>query len=554
MNTRPAELKGLFSKARWAELSDQQQEVIRWVLEETGSLELMARAGCGKTYTLMKVVEAIAEFQLGDVALMAFNKSIADELKAKLESMGIDWRVANAGTSHSFGFGAWRKIAPGVKVDDKKIFNIIKYLQTNAYVGAGSAYESDNMNSVINGLGEFELLDKCAGSINKMVSLAKQRGFGHLCAMDDPTLWLEIVDHYDLERDMPEMFSTSAIITAAIKVYKISLNQCKEIIDFDDMILAPLYYKARFYTKDWILVDESQDTNPARRALALAMLKPRTGRMIFVGDDKQAINGFAGADNDSMMQLKRITNAKTLPLNVTRRCPKAVVKLAQQFVPDFVAHKDAIEGTVSTMQYEILDKQNLSSNDAILCRNTAPLIEMAYSLLGKGIACRVEGREIGEGLIKLARRWKIKTLDKLLEKLEEYQDRETAKFMSKDQEDRIAKLVDQLDCLRVVISRCQSLKKYDVEDLVNEIQGMFGDTKVGEKAKVLTLSTVHKSKGREWKRVFMLGRSKFMPSPYAKKPWQQEQEANLEYVGITRAIEEFIDVPMPLSKKEKQNG
>ncbi len=43
---------------------------------------------------------------------------------------------------------------------------------------------------------------------------------------------------------------------------------CREMIDFDDMILAPLYFKAKFWPKDWILVDESQDTNPARRVLA----------------------------------------------------------------------------------------------------------------------------------------------------------------------------------------------------------------------------------------------------------------------------------------------
>jgi superfamily I DNA/RNA helicase len=77
---------------------------------------------------------------------------------------------------------------------------------------------------------------------------------------------------------------------------------------------------------------------------------------------------------------------------------------------------------------------------------------------------------------------------------------------------------------------------------------MFGNTKEGEAPKVLTLSTVHKSKGREWTRVYALGRAKFMPSPYAKKEWQMVQESNLEYVMITRAMSEFIDVPM--SEKE----
>ena len=71
---------------------------------------------------------------------------------------------------------------------------------------------------------------------------------------------------------------------------------------------------------------------------------------------------------------------------------------------------------------------------------------------------------------------------------------------------------------------------------------MFGDTKDGEKARVLTLSTIHKSKGREWDRVFILGRTRYLPSPWARKEWQQLQEKNLEYVALTRAKDTLVDI------------
>ena len=516
-----------FKPSDWSELSEQQQSVIRWVLEDTGSLELMARAGCGKTYTLMKVVDAIAKFKLGDVALMAYNKKIADELKAKLEKTGYDWRVAQAGTVHSFGFGAWRKMAPGVQIDDRKMQNIVKDL---SYTITGNQYDNPYL--------------QYGDTIAKLCSLGKQRAIGHLTSIEDRQEWMSIFDHFGLENDLPEDVNASQIIECAMKAYRVSLNKCREVIDFDDMILAPLVFRARFWPKDWILVDESQDTNPARRALALAMLKPRTGRMIFVGDDKQAIYGFTGADSDSMQQLKEATNAKTLPLNVTRRCPKAVVTAAQRLVPDFVAHEDAPEGVVREMEFKDLEAEKLTKNDAILCRNTAPLVQTAYTLISKGIACRVEGREIGTGLIKLAQRWKLTTLDKLLDKLEDYQARQTAKFMSRGQEERIESLVDQLECLRIVIARCLAKNKHKIADLVDDIQSMFGSTPEGQQPPVLTLSTVHKSKGREWQRVYILARSKYMPSPYARKQWQYEQELNLEYVAITRAMSELIDVNM----------
>jgi superfamily I DNA/RNA helicase len=513
-----------FNPSRWIGLSDQQLEVIRWVYEDRGSLELLARAGCGKTFTLMKVIDGIVEGKLGDVAIMAYNKKIADEIKAKLEKTGYDWRVAQAGTVHSFGFGAWRKVAPFVQVENDKLRNILRQEQTN--------------------YPEAWILQAAGDVVIKLCSLAKQRAFGHLTDIGDTSAWMDIWDHFGLESDTTEDIDPHDVVEAAKIIYRISLNQCKEVVDFDDMILAPLVFRARFWPKDWILVDESQDTNPARRALALAMLKPKTGRMIFVGDPAQAIYGFTGADSDSMNQLKKATSAKTLPLNVTRRCPKTVVALAARLVPDFVAHEDAPEGVVRDITFEALTTEGLNKNDAILCRNTAPLIQTAYTLIAKGIACRVEGREIGTGLIKLARRWKLKTLDQLLNKLEDYQARQTAKFMSRDQEERVQALVDQVDCLRIVINRCLSLKQTSIDDLVASIESMFGNTKDGEQPPVLTLSTVHKSKGREWQRVYILGRAKYMPSPYAKKAWQIEQESNLEYVAITRAIAELIDVPV----------
>jgi superfamily I DNA/RNA helicase len=514
-----------FVEKRWKHLSEQQQAVIRWVIEDKGSLELLARAGCGKTYTLMSVIDAIVEGKLGDVAIMAYNKKIADEIKAKLEKTGYDWRVAQAGTVHSFGFGAWRKVAPTVQVDNDKLRNILRQEVTN-YPDAF-------------------ILQSAGDSIIKLCSLAKQRAFGHLIDVGDTAQWMDIWDHFGLENDVTEDIDVHDVVSAAKIIYRISLNQCRDVIDFDDMILAPLVFRARFWPKDWILVDESQDTNPARRALALAMLKPKTGRMIFVGDPAQAIYGFTGADSDSMNQLKQATSAKTLPLNVTRRCPKAVVAQAVRLVPDFVAHEDAPEGVVRAIEYDGLEAEKLNKDDAILCRNTAPLVQTAYALIAKGIACRVEGREIGSGLIKLARRWKLKTLDQLLSKLEDYQARQTAKFMSRDQEERVQALVDQVDCLRIVINRCLMAKKNTIDALVSDIESMFGNTPDGEQPKVLTLSTVHKSKGREWKRVYILGRDKYMPSPYAKKAWQVEQETNLEYVAITRAMSELIDVPAP---------
>lgn len=524
-------------------LLPQQQAVVDWVIKDNGSLELVARAGCGKTFTLIEVVKTIVQLGLGDVALMAFNKTIAEELKAKLARHGFDWKQAEANTVHSFGFRAWRKAAPGVQLNEDKVRSILEV-----------AFESSGN----------PIYKHCRGLITKFVGLAKQTGFGIPRAgypdVDNVDAWYAVWEHHDLQEEIaditdeqgyPVQVTFEEIVDLSIRIYKRSLQLCREVVDFNDMILAPLVFRARFFKKKWILVDESQDTNATRRALALEMLAPG-GRMIFVGDDRQAIYGFTGADSNAMRLLKEATKAKSLPLNVTMRCPKTVVQLAKSFVPDFTAHEEAPEGIVRQLgQYEELLTQNLSPDDAILCRNTAPLLKTAFFLLGKGIACQVEGRDIGEALVKLANRWKAKDLDQYLTKLADFQEKQTEKLLAQKKEAMVDRLVDQLDCLRIIVADCMSKNKHSVKDLVAEIQEMFGERDA--RKPTLMLSTIHKAKGREWKRVFALGRNEFLPSPWAKQEWQQVQEANLEYVLITRAMTEFIDVPAP-PKEDKKGG
>lgn len=81
----------------------------------------------------------------------------------------------------------------------------------------------------------------------------------------------------------------------------------------------------------------------------------------------------------------------------------------------------------------------------------------------------------------------------------------------------------------------------DVSDLVEKINKLFADSEDGH-TNSLTLSTVHKSKGREWPRVFILGFKEYMPSQFARQQWQIEQENNLIYVAFTRAKAELVFV------------
>jgi superfamily I DNA/RNA helicase len=525
----------------WTEkLSPQQRDVVDWVRNGNGSLNLIARAGCGKTYTLVRgAIRAIVEANLGDVALMAYNKAAAEEFKARLkvitEETGdarfVNFKNVEAGTVHSFGFRIVRKWSPTVKVDDGKCDAICDELYQQGRMG---------MVNVI--------FDREKSAILKLVSLGKQSAIGFLTGIEDRGAWYALVEHHAIN-ELTDGTSIDDVVTAAIEVLRRSFELDRDVVDFDDMVIAPLVHKMRIWPKAWVLVDEAQDTNAARRCLALALLKPQTGRLIAVGDDRQAIYGFTGADSDALDLIATELSSSTLPLTVTYRCPKTVVAEANRLVPDLVAHETAPDGSVRYLLQTTNSRgpwfrvERPAITDAVLCRNTKPLIETAYGMLAAGIGCRVEGREIGNGLVKLATRWKrVTTLSVLDGKLEDYRAKEIAKWQAKGREDRAQATEDAVESL-LAISRALIVEgKTTVADLVAWIRTLFGDTAPGERPRVVTLSTIHKAKGREWPTVYLLARNETLPSRWARKPWQLRQEENLEYVAITRAQRELVFV------------
>lgn len=185
---------------------------------------------------------------------------------------------------------------------------------------------------------------------------------------------------------------------------------------------------------------------------------------------------------------------------------------------------NAPEGSVKTLAtYEPSDFQPTS---AILCRNTAPLVSFAFSLIQRHIGCRVLGREIGQGLVSLIQKLNPTSLDELRLKLEMYENRETEKFQRKGELQSAEAIRDRVTCIQIFLSHADS-----IDSLTSRISSLFNDSVDN----LVTLATIHKAKGLEWPTVFILDFKKLQPSPFARLPWQKIQERNLIYVAITRA-------------------
>jgi len=484
-----------------------QQTIFDWTENKSGSAIIEAVAGSGKTTTIVQALNLIPRDL--QVAFLAFNKSIAVELQSRVPEQ------VQAMTLNSAGYRALRKfLSKGrkifIKLDGRKSAGLIRQITDEATEG---------------------YLEE----ISKLVALAKSHGIvpsyiRSATGLMEDTMesWWWLIDRFDVDI---RSSMVPAVVDVVREVLAAGLRE-RQIIDFDDQLYMPVVLGARFDTYDWLFVDEAQDVSPIQRAMLRKMLKPG-GRLVAVGDRSQAIYGFRGSDSESLNNIAREFNATRLPLSISYRCPKTVVMYAQKVVNHIEASDAAPEGTV--MSLPVYLPADFGVDDMVVCRLTAPLISLAYALIGRRVPVRVMGRDIGKGLVNLIERLKPKGISGehgLKEKLEDWKDRECQKLLTKGKEDKITGIEDKFDSIMAFI---RGTGATTVPKLKEEINQMFAD----DKSRKTTLCTIHKAKGLEAEKVFILD-ADLMPSKWARQDWQLEQERNLEYVAITRAKQELV--------------
>ena len=494
------------------EWSSYQKNIFDAVANSEDSLLVEACAGSGKSTTLLEAINCVPKDK--SVLFCAFNRHIAENLKSKITA-----RNAQCKTLHALGYKAWRDYLGGdaytCKVDGGKTSAIIKEY-CSVLERARYGEELRKLTGIVKG----------AGMVPKGLDL-------HGLVEDDEEVWADLISFYGLDPD-----GCSAEVTR--KVLRHSIELSRDVIDYDDMLWLPIIHQSRFDKYDVIFLDEAQDVNAIQVEIVDRMRKP-TSRVVAVGDRNQSIYLFRGCLTASMDNIAKRFHCRSLPLSVSYRCPKAVVRKAQEIVSHIQSHESAPEGLV--VEYPpVWPLTNFRPTDAIVCRNTRPLITTAFLLIRNKISCRVLGRDIGEGLIKLIKKMKAYSIPELVGNLARYRRKEIEKARARDDEAKIAALDDKLETINVFIDEAGPTAT--VETLIGEIDALFSDTTGGR----LTLSTVHKYKGLEAPRVFILDAHILMPNRYAHTEAQLEQEANLIYVAQTRAKEELYYISSEVLK------
>jgi len=468
--------------------SSYQQAIFDFVRTATGNAVIKAVAGSGKSTTIVEAMNLVPS-HLGTVFL-AFNKSIADELKG---------RGVNAKTFHSLCYSVVTRYKNVRAADPDKLFKLVK----EHFSGADDRIYG--------------------GFVKRLVGLGRGVGIDALVPNVEAS-WLELIAHHDLELDNEEG-NLGRAIELAQELLELSNNS--DMIDFDDMLYMPVKFGLSLPKFDFVFVDEAQDTNAIQRALLRKILKPNS-RLIAVGDPKQAIYGFRGADSESMNMIAEEFGCIELPLTVSYRCGTDIVKYAQKWVPYIEAAPNAPTGEVRDLELDWKPATQFTAEDLVVCRTTRPLITLAYTLMRAKVPCYIMGREIGQGMKALINKMKASSINDLEVRLEKWRERETEKARAKGDEAKTEAIDDKFEAITFLADSLVETQRH-IPGLLALVDSLFADG-VGK----VRLATIHKSKGLEADVVHWL-QPKTDFSRWIKKDWQKEQEKHLCYVAVTRA-------------------
>ena len=239
-----------------------------------------------------------------------------------------------------------------------------------------------------------------------------------------------------------------------------------------------------------------------------------------------SIYGWRGADENAVRRITEELKAKTFPLSVSFRCPKVVVARAQRYVPEFQAAENAPEGRLGELKLTEMYEQ-ARAGDFVLSRLNAPLARVCLALVKNKTPARILGQDIGVRLIALLKRSKAKTVPDLLLWLANYEEKEVARLTEQK----------RAQAAEVIRDLTETLRQFaDGELMVAHVMQAIDNLFVEDRRSYVICSTVHRLKGDEANRVFMLEETFFLGRG------DPQEEANIHYVAITRAKRELYSV------------
>lgn len=534
VNDDPATMRtSKFTAIPMMDGSDEQEAVFDAMKNSDKHIVINAGPGTGKTHTMVQGVMRLPRTM--SIKGVAFNKHIADEMSGKLGASGCI--NAKFSTCHSSGNAILRASFKKFRVDSGKMRDIFEKISPEPQYNKAEWRRTLNLAARLAGFVKNYLIDyRTSGLYDEMERIADHHG-----------LDFKTSSYRASQFDKP-----LADLRTAVELLPRALDMCKakahEVIDYDDMVWLPIELGLPFEPCDMLIGDEQQDSNAVQHEFMMRM--GSCARIVVVGDPRQAIYGFRGAHTSSMDVLtEALRNTERgvleLPLTITRRCPKLHVMMAARLYPGHIqALDDAPLGEILVEKPDV-GIAMMKLGDLVLCRVNKELMSCAYKLIKRGVRPHIKGRDFGKGIMAflnmLTERAELlskvdaeNTEMSLLHKaLVDYRREEMDKLtpLGEKAEGRIEQLNDKCSCMSEMIANSKGV--LELNDNITKLFGLNSDEDP-KASEVVTLGTVHRTKGLEAARVFVLA-PELLPHPAARKEWEMEQEKHLAWVAVTRA-------------------
>jgi hypothetical protein len=463
--------------------TDEQAKAARMFGEGPSMLAIQAGAGTGKTTTLVLIAKSTNR----TATLVAFNKGIVKDVRPKLADTKVTARTINS--------LAYQQVGKHFKarLDSERMsgYEIARRLDIEPfYCTVG------DQPKVVQPQASAGYVMKALDNFCR--SAAKAPGTRHLPYVDS----IDVADE-DGGRTYENNDALAAHLADAIDRAWADIQRVDGQLRFTQDHFVKIWELGELYGPpvipgEYIMVDEAQDSNP----VFLSVLAQQNKQVIFVGDAQQQMYEWRGA----------VDAMSTVPADATTFLTKSfrfgpeIAGVANQMLARIPSAELRLQGLGEAGEVRECDDP-----DAILTRTNAAAIAVVIAEAAKGRKVYMEGGAADVvGFARAAKR---------LMNGESTDHPELAIF---DNWQQVQEYVDQ-DVLGDELAPMVRL----IDDNGVDTVLAAADNKITEDEADVTVSTAHKSKGREWDSVRLAGD---FPSNR-----MSDSEYRILYVAVTRA-------------------
>ena len=472
-------------------LTDEQRAILIAV-DRGENVLIEAGAGTGKTFTLRMIAHFLmAAYPRKWNTFVAFNVSVRDEAKASFPIReGYGEGNTRAYTANGLVFGQlmrtedrWFQQKLNAKISPERT---IRWLGlADMKLSVESADKKHKMEFKLSAKRQLSILNRALANFTNSLDIEpSEHHFGY-------------VEGLDLGRPGPNhQIVRRALVGKLVSMWRDVIDPYEQNVTFTHQCYVKMFHMHFLNAEangtpvpkigrdgDVLMFDEAQDANP----VIADMLSRQTHlQRIYVGDQAQAIYGFAGAV-DSMKHMKDEGGFTVCQLSTSWRFGQAVADAANLLL-DELGSDLRLKGNPALTSEVIGSHAQSAEFDCIIARNNIACLETA-------ISARAKGRRV---FLKADVRWIVKFLNAVealmngqrptMQELSVFADYDALCAYAED---------DENDAPAEWRRLIRLIEKHEVTDLRQIVQS-FEPT---ERFADLIITTAHKAKGLQWPRV-----------------------------------------------------